>query len=61
MRIMTKYRCVNDDEFCLCRSCNDNKGNGGTCTHCVTCINGERAMDICDEYKQILSKKGKQL
>lgn len=43
------YSCVNDDVYCKCRNCKDNKANGGTCTHCFTCIDGERAIDICPE------------
>ena len=42
--------CVNDDVYCKCRTCK-NKINGETCTHCFTCIDGERAMDICEEFK----------
>ena len=45
------YSCVNDNVYCQCRSCSQNKSNNGTCTHCFTCINGEKAMDICKENK----------
>jgi len=31
------------DEFCTCQICGDNKENGGTCSHCFTCINGQKA------------------
>jgi len=43
------FSCVNDEEYCKCRTCTQNKSNGGTCSHCMTCINGERAMDVCPE------------
>lgn len=45
------YSCTNDEPYCKCRICQDNKAYGGTCTHCVTCIDGERAMDVCSECK----------
>ena len=44
------YRCVNDDEYCLCRNCMDNKKHQGTCTHCFACIVGEKSMDVCEYY-----------
>ena len=44
--------CPNDDVPCKCRSCKDSKLNDGTCSHCFTCIQGERSMDICDDYKE---------
>ncbi|RHB41821.1 hypothetical protein DW886_14790 [Enterocloster aldenensis] len=40
--------CPNDEVYCLCRGCNDNKINGGSCSHCLACIDGEKAVDICD-------------
>lgn len=44
------YNCVDDDVYCKCRSCKQNKANGGTCSHCIACISGEKAMDKCEEY-----------
>lgn len=43
--------CVNDDVYCKCRTCTENQINGGTCSHCFCCIDGEKAMDVCIEYK----------
>ena len=43
--------CVNDDVYCKCRTCTENQINGGTCSHCFCCIDGEKAMDVCTEYK----------
>ncbi len=43
-----------DDVFCLCKGCKENKINGGNCTHCFTCINNEKSMDICDCYNCIM-------
>ena len=40
--------CPNDEVYCLCRGCNDNKINGGSCSHCFACIDGEKAVDVCD-------------
>ena len=40
--------CPNDEVYCLCRGCNDNKMNRGSCSHCFTCIDGEKAVDVCD-------------
>lgn len=31
------------DSFCMCQICADNEANGGTCTHCFTCVNGYKA------------------
>lgn len=39
--------CDNDDVFCKCRTCEENQMNGGTCSHCFTCIEGSNAMDVC--------------
>lgn len=47
---MDKF-CVNDDVYCKCRTCTENQINGGTCSHCFYCIDGEKAMDVCIEYK----------
>ena len=44
------YDCVNDEVFCKCRGCSQNRSHGGTCVHCLTCIDGECSMDVCDEY-----------
>ena len=43
--------CVNDDVYCKCRTCTESQINGGTCSHCFCCIDGEKAMDVCIEYK----------
>lgn len=43
--------CVNGDIPCICRECKQNKNNGGTCTRCFVCINGERNMDVCEDHK----------
>lgn len=44
------YTCVNDDVYCECRLCKENKANGGDCTHCFTCINRERSASGCTDY-----------
>lgn len=49
---MTPF-CNNDGVYCKCRSCTESQINKGDCSHCFTCINGERAMDICEEYKKL--------
>lgn len=46
-----EYTCTNDDVYCKCRQCELNKANDGSCTHCFTCIDGERAMDVCTDSK----------
>lgn len=51
MDISIDVFCPDDDVYCRCRSCIESQINGGTCSHCVCCINGEKAMDICEEYK----------
>lgn len=43
--------CVNDDVNCKCQSCKKNQINSGTCSHCFCCIDGEKAVDSCEEYK----------
>lgn len=43
--------CVNDDVYCRCRSCRKNQINGGTCSHCFCCMDGEKSMDVCEEYR----------
>ena len=43
--------CVDDDVYCRCRNCEQNKANNGTCMHCLTCIGGDKAMDVCPECK----------
>lgn len=43
--------CVDDDVPCKCRSCEQNKANDGACMHCLTCICGDKAMDVCLECK----------
>lgn len=45
--------CVNDDVYCKCRSCKHSKVNKGVCSHCIKCIDGEEAMDVCDEHGEI--------
>lgn len=50
---LLKPFCANDDEFCLCRICKDNQINGGSCSHCCACIDGEKAVDTCDAYKDL--------
>lgn len=42
--------CVNDDIYCKCKTCKENHINGGTCSHCFCCIDGEKSMDVCLEY-----------
>ena len=42
--------CVNDEVYCMCRNCEENTGNACTCSHCITCIDGEKAVDTCDSY-----------
>ncbi len=48
---MTPF-CDNDDVCCKCRMCIKNQINGGSCTHCFTCIQGEKSIDICEEYRK---------
>lgn len=43
--------CANDDVYCQCRDCAESQINGGTCSHCCCCIDGEKAMDTCAGYK----------
>ncbi len=43
--------CFNDEVYCKCRTCIESQTNDGSCSHCVCCINGEKAMDICFVYK----------
>lgn len=42
--------CANDDVYCKCRTCKESQINGGTCSHCFCCIDGEKSMDVCEEY-----------
>jgi len=44
--------CDNDDVYCKCRMCIESQINGGNCTHCFACIQGEKAIDNCEEYKK---------
>lgn len=30
-------------EYCTCQVCAENENNGGTCSHCFTCVNGSKA------------------
>lgn len=46
------YHCVNDGVFCKCRACALNEANGGKCAHCICCIDGNRAMDLCMAYRK---------
>lgn len=43
--------CINDDVYYICRTCMESQINGGTCSHCFCCIDGEKATDFCEEYK----------
>lgn len=43
--------CFDNDVYCKCRMCSDNQINGGSCSHCYACIDGERAMDTCEDSK----------
>lgn len=43
--------CSNDDVYCKCRSCTESQINGGACSHCLCCIDGEKDMDNCEGYK----------
>lgn len=45
--------CSNEDEYCKCKTCINNQINRGSCAHCFDCINGEKAMDVCESYKEI--------
>lgn len=53
--------CINDDVYCKCRICTESQINRGTCSHCFCCLDGEKAMDVCEEYKdgetEILKKR----
>lgn len=40
---------ASDDVVCKCRTCKQRIK--GTCTHCITCIQGENNMEECEEYK----------
>ena len=46
-----KYPCLYDDIYCKCKECKQNKANNGTCLHCLTCIGGDKVMDVCPECK----------
>lgn len=40
--------CPDDDVPCICRSCGS--------SHCFGCIRGEKAMDVCEAFEQLLKE-----
>lgn len=42
--------CFNDDIYCKCRTCIENEINGGICSHCFCCIDGEKSIVACEDY-----------
>lgn len=48
--------CPDDDVPCICRSCGSSQLNGGDCSHCFGCIRGEKAMDVCEAFEQLLKE-----